>query len=158
MRIMLDIHNKAPQFTLKDHDNHERSLSDYLGKWVVLYFYPKDDTPGCTKEACVITEVYNDFKKMGVSVIGVSKDSVVSHKKFKEKYSLPFTLLSDEETGMIKAYGALSEKSMFGKKYLGVSRITYIISPEGTIVKAYEKVSPADHALLLLKDLQELVL
>ena len=153
---MLDIHEKAPQFTLKDENEIEHSLKEYAGKWLVIYFYPKDDTPGCTKEACTISEVYDDFQKMDVSVLGVSKDSSASHKQFKEKYSLPFTLLSDESTEMIQAYKA-SEKSMFGKKYMGVNRITYIVNPEGVIVQSYAKVSPDDHALLLLKDLKDLM-
>lgn len=153
---MLDIHTKAPQFTLQDENEKEHSLSDYAGQWIVLYFYPKDDTPGCTKEACVITEMYDEFQKMDVAVIGVSKDSVSSHKKFKEKYSIPFTLLSDEATDMIKSYKAMSEKSLLGIKNTSVSRITYIINPEGEIVASYPKVSPADHALLLLKDLKVL--
>lgn len=154
---MLDIHTKAPRFTLLDEHEKEHSLDDYAAKWLVLYFYPKDDTPGCTEEACTIAEVYDDFKKMNVSVIGVSRDSSASHKKFKEKYNIPFTLLSDETTKMIQAYGAWSQKSMFGKKYMGIDRITHIINPEGNIAKVYPKVSPADHALLLLKDLKNLM-
>jgi peroxiredoxin Q/BCP len=153
---MLDIHTKAPAFSLLDENEHAHSLEDYAGQWLVLYFYPKDDTPGCTEEACVITQVYDDFKELGVSVIGVSKDSSASHKKFKEKYSLPFTLLSDESTQMIQAYDALAEKSMFGKRYAGINRITYIINPAGEIEKVYPKVSPAEHALELLKDLKVL--
>jgi len=121
-----------------------------------LYFYPKDDTPGCTKEACGIAEVYDEFAKLGAVVLGASKDSPSSHAKFKEKYHLPFTLLSDESTEMIKSYEVWEEKSMFGKKYMGILRITYIINPTGEIVKTYPNVTPADHALKLLADLKTL--
>ena len=153
---MLDIGTKAPAFTLKDQDEKSHTLADYKGKWVVIYFYPSDDTPGCTKEACAISEVYDEFKKIGITVFGVSKDSVISHKKFAEKYNLPFTLLSDESTEMVQAYEALVEKSMFGKKFMGIKRVTYILNPEGTVVKVYPKVTAADHALELIKDLKEL--
>jgi len=154
---MLEINTKAPAFTLVDDSNVKRKLSEFKGKWVVLYFYPKDDTPGCTKEACGIAEVYDDFAKLGVTVLGVSKDSPATHTKFKEKYNLPFTLLSDESTEMMQSYEAWKEKSMFGKKYMGIVRITYIINPSGKIAKAYPKVTPADHALTLLKDLENLI-
>ena len=154
---MLDTGTKAPEFSLLDQDGESHNLSMYKGQWVVIYFYPKDDTPGCTKEACTIAEVYSDFEKMGVKVFGVSKDSPASHKKFAEKYNLPFTLLSDESTAMIRAYDALQEKSMFGKKNIGIVRVSYIVNPEGEIVKTYPKVTPADHALQLLSDLKELM-
>jgi peroxiredoxin Q/BCP len=154
---MLEINEQAPDFNLLDEDENPHSLVDYKGEWLIIYFYPKDDTPGCTKEACTIAEIYDEFSALGVSVIGVSKDSPKSHKKFKEKYSLPFILLSDESTEMLQAYGVQIEKSMFGKKYLGTARITYLVNPEGKIVKVYPKVSPANHALELLKDLKELV-
>ena len=154
---MLAINTKAPAFTLVDDSNVKRKLSEFKGKWVVLYFYPKDDTPGCTKEACGIAEVYDDFAKLGVTVLGVSKDSPATHTKFKEKYNLPFTLLSDESTEMMQSYEAWKEKSMFGKKYMGIVRITYILNPSGKIAKAYPKVTPADHALTLLKDLENLI-
>ena len=153
---MLAIGKKAPAFSLVDQDEQKHKLSDYVGKWVVIYFYPKDDTPGCTKEACAIAEVYKDFGKAGVAVLGVSKDSPASHKKFAEKFSLPFKLLSDESTVMIQKYGAWKEKSMYGKKYLGTERITYVVNPEGKIVAAYPKVDPASHALTLLADIEEL--
>ncbi|MCA9358838.1 thioredoxin-dependent thiol peroxidase [Candidatus Kaiserbacteria bacterium] len=147
----------APKFTLLDQGGQKQSLSAQKGKWVLIYFYPKDDTPGCTKEACTIAEVYNDFSKMGVTVFGVSKDSVASHKKFADKYSLPFSLLSDEEGKVIEAYGAWKEKSMFGKKYMGINRISYLINPKGKVEKVYPKVSPATHALDILKDLKSLI-
>ena len=154
---MLAINTKAPAFSLPDETGKVHTLQDYQGSWLIIYFYPKDDSPGCTKEACTIAEVYNDFEKLGVKVIGVSKDSPASHTKFKEKYHLPFTLLSDESTEMIQAYEAWEEKSMHGKKYMGTVRITYIINPQGEIVKKYEKVTPADHALELQQELQELL-
>jgi peroxiredoxin Q/BCP len=151
---MLKTGRKAPTFKLADQDGKMHALKDYAGKWVLLYFYPKDDTPGCTKEACAIAEVYKDFKRLGVTVMGVSKDSVKSHKKFAEKYALPFTLLSDESTEMIQKYGAWGEKMMRGKKYLGTSRVSYLIDGEGKIAKVYPDVDPANHALQLLADLK----
>ena len=157
MLIMLVEKDIAPKFTLLDQGGQKQSLSAQKGKWVLIYFYPKDDTPGCTKEACTIAEVYNDFSKMGVTVFGVSKDSVASHKKFADKYSLPFSLLSDEEGKVIEAYGAWKEKSMFGKKYMGINRISYLINPKGKVEKVYPKVSPATHALDILKDLKSLI-
>ena len=154
---MLEINTKAPAFTLVDEMNRKHKLSDYNDQWVVLYFYPKDDTPGCTKEARTIAEVYDEFEKLGAVVLGVSKDSAESHASFKKKYNLPFTLLSDESRKVIEKYGAWQERSLYGKKFMGTARITYIIGPKGKITKAYEKVTPASHALRLLKDLKELI-
>lgn len=154
---MLEIGNAAPDFRLLDQDEQEQSLSGSQGKWRLVYFYPKDDTPGCTKEACAITEIYDDYEALGVTVFGISKDSPQSHKKFAEKYSLPFRLLSDESTDTIQAYGAWKEKSMFGKKYMGIDRISYLIDPDGKVAKVYPKVSPADHAVEVLKDVKGLV-
>lgn len=154
---MLDIGTKAPDFTLLDQDGQNRSLAEFTGKWVVLYFYPKDDTPGCTKEACTIAEIYNDFTALGAVVIGVSADSPESHKKFREKYNLPFTLLSDSSAKMMKSYGAWKKKFMFGRNFLGIQRMTYIINPEGVIDRVYPKADPANHALELLKDLKTLM-
>lgn len=153
---ILEIQTKAPNFSLPDEDGKVHTLSQYRGQWLVVYFYPKDNTSGCTKEACAIAEVYEKFAELGVMVLGVSKDSSASHKKFKEKYQLPFTLLSDESTEMIQAYGAWKEKSMYGRKYMGTDRITYIINPEGKIAEVYKKVTPADHALELLTELESL--
>ena len=146
----------APKFTLLDQGGQKQSLSAQKGKWVLIYFYPKDDTPGCTKEACTIAEVYNDFSKMGVTVFGVSKDSVASHKKFADKYSLPFSLLSDEEGKVIEAYGAWKEKSMFGKKYMGISRESFLIDESGVIIKHWDTVKPANHPQEVLDYLKEL--
>ena len=147
---------KAPNFTLPDQDGADRSLSDWAGKWLVLYFYPKDDTPGCTKEACSFRDEYEVIKEAGAEVIGVSKDSPNSHKKFAEKYDLNFTLLSDESGEMIKAYRAWDEKNMFGKSYMGIRRMTFIIDPDGNIAKEYPEVTPKDHAIQILNDLTEL--
>lgn len=153
---MLKVGKKAPTFSLPDQDKVTHTLKQYAGKLLLIYFYPKDDTPGCTKEACMITDVYKDFKKLGISVIGVSKDSPKSHKKFAEKYSLPFTLLSDKDGVMIEKYGAFQEKSMFGKTYLGIVRMSYLIDGEGKVLKVYPKVDPASHALEILKDVKEM--
>ncbi len=147
----------APTFKLKDQNGKDHSLSDYLGKWVLLFFYPKDDTPGCTKEACGIRDVFKDYKDAGIVVIGVSKDSVKSHKKFEEKYNLPFILLSDETRGVLEKYGVWRTKKMFGKEYLGTVRTSFLINPKGLIEKVYEKVKPDLHAKEVLKDFHKLV-
>jgi peroxiredoxin Q/BCP len=148
---------RAPSFSLPDQDGNIRTLEDYSGQWVVLYFYPKDDTPGCTTEACGFRDERESIATLGnAEVIGVSKDSVKSHKKFADKYGLYFTLLSDESTETIKAYGAWQQKSMFGKKYMGIQRMTVIIDPRGNIVKEYPKVNPVKHAAEIIKDLRQL--
>jgi thioredoxin-dependent peroxiredoxin len=153
---MLKIGRKAPTFSLVDQNYETHTLKQYAGSWVLLYFYPKDDTPGCTKEACAIADVYKDFKRMKVTVLGVSKDTPKSHKKFAEKYSLPFTLLSDPAMEMMDTYGAFVEKTMYGKKVRGTNRISYLINPEGKIAKSYPEVDPANHALELLADIKVL--
>ena len=154
---MLEVGKKAPAFSLLDDAGVKRSLKNEAGKWVVIYFYPKDSTPGCTKEACAIRDIYQDFKKLGVTVFGVSKDSAESHAKFKTKFELPFTLLSDESTAMIERYGAWKEKSMYGKTFMGIQRISYLIDPQGKVAKVYPKVNPTEHALEILNDLRELM-
>jgi peroxiredoxin Q/BCP len=151
---MLKVGRKAPLFKLMNQNEEMVSLKDLAGKWTLVYFYPKDDTPGCTKEACTIAEVYGDFKKQGVVVLGVSKDTPKSHLKFATKYNLPFTLLSDPEMEMMDKYGAFVEKQMYGKVVRGTNRISYLINPEGKIAKAYEQVDPANHALELLADIK----
>ncbi|PKM68594.1 MAG: thioredoxin-dependent thiol peroxidase [Firmicutes bacterium HGW-Firmicutes-2] len=140
---MLEIGIKAPEFTLQNQDGKEVSLTDYRGKKVILYFYPKDDTPGCTSQACGFTQLYPDFKEKGAEIIGVSKDTVKSHKKFADKYNLTFTLLADTETKVVEAYDVWKEKSMYGKKYMGIVRTTYLIDEEGMIIKAYDQVNAA---------------
>ncbi|MBR2304388.1 MAG: thioredoxin-dependent thiol peroxidase [Ruminococcus sp.] len=141
---MLDIGTKAPDFTLPDQNGKEHSLSEYRGQKVVLYFYPRDNTAGCTKQACGYAELYPQFKEKGAVVIGISKDSVASHKKFEEKYGLPFTLLSDTERKVIEAYGVWQEKKNYGKVSMGVVRTTYLIDENGIIIRAQEKVKTAD--------------
>lgn len=153
---MLKIGRKAPLFTLTDQDDLRQGLKQYLGTWVLLYFYPKDDTPGCTKEACMIADVYKDFKRLNVMVFGVSKDTTKSHKKFAEKYHLPFKLLSDPTMEMMDKYGALVQKTMYGKPVRGTNRISYLISPEGKIAQVYPNVDPATHAVELLADIKRL--
>lgn len=153
---MLKTGKKAPTFKLLDQNENTVSLKDFAGKWTLIYFYPKDDTPGCTKEACSIAEIYGDFKKQGVIVLGVSKDTPKSHSKFAAKYNLPFTLLSDPAMEMMGKYGAFVEKSMYGKVVRGTNRISYLVNPEGKIAKVYEKVDPANHALELLADIKVL--
>lgn len=144
---------KAPDFTLKDKDNNDVSLSDFRGKKVVLYFYPKDNTPGCTRQACAFAGLYSEFEKRGVVVIGISKDSVVSHLKFAEKHDLPFILLSDPDLEAINAYGVWQEKKMCGKVSMGVVRTTFIIDEEGYIEKTMEKVKPDTNAEEILAEL-----
>ena len=142
---MLKEGNKAPAFKLKNQDGKTVSLGDFKGKKVVLYFYPKDDTSGCTKEACSFRDGFPKFGKLNAEILGVSADSVESHKKFAEKYSLPFTLLSDESKKMIEKYGVWKEKSMYGRKYMGIERTTFIIDEKGKIKKIFSKVKVGDH-------------
>ena len=139
---MLEVGTKAPGFTLLDKDNKEVSLSDFAGKKIVLYFYPKDNTPGCTRQACAFAGAYAGFKAKDVTVIGISKDSVKSHAKFAEKHELPFVLLSDPELEAIQAYDVWKEKKLYGKVSMGVVRTTYIIDEEGNIEKVMPKVKP----------------
>lgn len=142
---MLEVGTMAPDFTLLNQNGEEISLSQYRGQKVILYFYPKDNTPGCTKQACGFAQLYPDFTEKGAVILGVSKDSVKSHKKFEEKYQLPFTLLSDPDLVAIQAYDVWKEKNMYGKKVIGVVRTTYLINEEGIIEKAYTKVKAAQN-------------
>ena len=148
---MLETGTKAPDFTLPDQNGDMHSLSDYLGKKVILYFYPKDNTAGCTKQACGFADRYPQFKEKGAVILGVSKDSVASHKKFETNYGLPFTLLSDTELDVIKAYDVWKEKKNYGKVSMGVVRTTYLIDEKGYIVKAMDKVKAADNPEDMLK-------
>lgn len=148
---------KAPNFNLPDQTGKFHSLKEYLGKWLIVYFYPKDDTPGCTTEACNFRDASDEYKKLGVSIIGISKDNIKSHKKFAEKHKLNFPLLADEDGSAIKSYGAWGEKSMFGKKYMGILRNTYLINPKGEIQKEYKGVKPNLHNEEILMDLKELI-
>ena len=147
---MLEVGMRAPDFTLPDKDGRMVSLSDFAGKRVVLYFYPRDNTPGCTRQACAFAAAYEAFKSMDAVVIGVSKDSVASHQKFAEKYGLPFVLLSDPELTAIQAYGVWQEKKNYGKVSMGVVRTTYVIDPEGVIEKVLPKVKPDTNAAEIL--------
>lgn len=152
---MLEVGTKAPNFTLLDKEGNEVSLSDFAGKRVVLYFYPRDNTPGCTRQACAFSQNYEEFRNRDVVVIGVSKDSVASHLKFAQKYDLPFILLSDPELKAIQAYGVWQEKKLYGKVSMGVVRSTYIIDPEGKIEKVMPKVKPDTNASDILAYLAE---
>ena len=150
---MLEIGTKAPDFTLPDQNGNMHSLSEYRGKKVILYFYPKDNTPGCTKQSCGFAERFPQFTEKGAVVLGISKDSVASHKKFEEKYSLPFTILADPELVAIQAYDVWQEKKNYGKTYMGVVRSTYLIDEKGKIVKAFDKVKAADNPEQMLGEL-----
>ena len=152
---MLEVGTKAPEFTLPDKDGNSVSLSDFLGKKVVLYFYPKDNTPGCTKQACAFAASYEWFKAKNVAVIGVSKDSVASHQKFAAKYDLPFLLLSDPELQAIQAYGVWQEKKLYGKVSMGVVRSTYLIDEQGVIARVMPKVKPDTNAADILAALEQ---
>ncbi len=150
---MLAVGTKAPDFTLQDQNGKERSLSEFRGQKVVLYFYSKDMTSGCTKQACGFAELYPQFTEKGAVVIGVSKDTVASHKKFKEKYHLPFILLADPDKVAIQAYDVWKEKNMYGKATMGVVRTTYLIDENGMIVKAFTKVKAAENPQQMLNEL-----
>lgn len=149
---MIETGQIAPDFSLPDQDGKTHSLANYRGQVVLIYFYPKDDTPGCTKEACTIAEVYDDFEKNGVKVFGISADSIESHKQFAEKYHLPFTLLSDPDRQVIVAYGA-NQEGEGSEHSTHTKRISYLVSPDGVIIRSYPDVDPATHALNILKDL-----
>ena len=151
---MLETGTKAPVFTLNDKDGNAVSLADFAGKKVVLYFYPKDNTPGCTRQACAFAAAYEDFKTLDAVVIGVSKDSEASHRKFAEKYGLPFILLSDPELKAIQAYGVWQEKKNYGKVSMGVVRSTFIIDEKGIIEKVMPKVKPDTNAAEILEYLK----
>lgn len=148
---MLEVGTKAPEFTLPDQDGNPVSLSDSLGKKVVLYFYPRDNTPGCTRQACAFAGAFVQFKALNTVVIGVSKDSVASHRKFADKYTLPFLLLSDPELTVLQAYGVWQEKKMYGKVSMGVVRSTYLIDEEGVIQAVMPKVKPDTNAAQILE-------
>ena len=150
---MLEVGTKAPDFKLQDQSGIEHSLSDYAGQKVILYFYPKDMTAGCTKQACGFAERYPQFREKGAVILGVSKDSVASHKKFEEKYGLPFTLLADPDKEVIQLYDVWKEKKNYGKVTMGVVRSTYLIDENGLIIKAMDKVKAADNPEQMLNAL-----
>jgi thioredoxin-dependent peroxiredoxin len=138
--------DQAPEFTGVTQDGSQISLADFKGKEVILYFYPRDDTPGCTKEACAFRDDFAEFKKKGAAVIGVSTDSAKTHGKFAEKYKLPFSLLADEDRGIVQAYGVWGQKSFMGRKYLGTHRVTFLIGRDGRIKQIWAEVKPQEHA------------
>lgn len=147
---------KAYNFELPDQDGQKQSLTDYKGKWVVLYFYPKDNTPGCTKEACSFRDSFHALQNMDVQILGISKDSMASHKKFAEKYELNFPILSDVEMEVIKKYGAWGVKKFMGSEFEGTLRKTYLIDPKGEVAKIYENVNPLTHASEIIEDVKSL--
>ncbi|GBC82885.1 Putative peroxiredoxin bcp [bacterium HR10] len=157
MATKVNIGDLAPDFTLPDQQGRPHRLSDFRGRWVVLYFYPRDNTPGCTKEACAFRDLFPTFRRRGVVVLGVSTDSVRSHQKFAEKYQLPFPLLADEGKEVVCAYGVWGKKSFMGRTTMGTHRISFLINPEGRVAKVYEKVKPEVHAEEVLRDLAELM-
>lgn len=144
--MQLSVGSLTPDFTLPDQNGKKHALLDYRGRWVLLYFYPKDGTPGCTKEACGLRDNFSDFKKKNIVVLGVSGDSVKSHKKFQEKYSLPFPILSDEKKEVLKKYGVWGKKKFMGREYMGIFRMSFLINPKGKILKIYPNVKPEEHA------------
>ena len=163
--MKLKIGDRTPDFTLPDQDGKNRSLSDYKGGWLLLYFYPKDNTEGCIKEACMLRDDFFGFsakggsasggKKLKVNIVGVSIDSVKSHKKFADKYSLPFTLLADPEKKVVEKYGVFGKKKFMGREYMGTFRTSFLINPEGKVAKIYENVKPEAHVEEVLSDLKE---
>ena len=155
--MKIKVGERAPEFTLSDQFGKPHNLSDFKGEWVLLYFYPKDNTPGCTKEACTLKDNFAKFAKFYAQVIGVSVDSVQSHDKFAKKYELPFIILSDKDRKVVELYGVWGRKKFMGKEYYGTSRMSFLIDSEGKVAKIYEKVKPADHAKEVLDDLQQLV-
>lgn len=153
---MLNIGDTAPDFELPDQNGKTRNLSDYKGKYLLIYFYPKDDTPGCTKEACGFRDNLPHFEKSNLEVVGISADSVKSHEKFAVKHKLSFTILSDENKTTVNDYGVWHEKSFLGRKYMGINRWSFLVGPDGKIIKIYEKVNPLNHSKEVLKDLKKL--
>jgi len=149
--MILAVGSQAPEFELEDSQGKTRRLSDYAGQTFVLYFYPRDNTPGCTTEACSFRDAYQDFKDAGVEVIGISPDTVTSHLKFADKFNLPFVLLSDPDHKVCEAYGAWGLKKSYGREYEGVFRTTYVIDPEGKVKHVFENVKPSDHSQEVLE-------
>lgn len=150
--MVLTAGEKAPEFELMDNEGNSHKLSDYQGQTIVVYFYPRDNTPGCTKEACSFRDAYADFRKEGVEIIGISPDSEQSHSKFIEKFELPFTLLSDPDHQVCEAFGVWGLKKMAGREYEGVYRTTFVIGPDGVIKHVFENVKPADHSQEVLAE------
>lgn len=156
IEYMLTLNQKAPEFSLPDQDGVVHTLSQYLGKPVLLYFYPKDDTPGCTTEACSLRDLFPKFSKLDAVVLGVSCDSVKSHKKFHDKYHLTFSILADEKKEVVELYEVYGKKKFMGREYMGINRVSYLIDAQGMIARVYENVKPAIHAEEVLTDLASL--
>ena len=154
IELTLKVGDKAPAFSVPDQEGRQVSLGDFSGRNVILYFYPKDDTPGCTKEACAFRDEFAGFKKEGAAILGVSTDSVKSHGKFVEKYKLPFLLLADEDKAIVRAYGVWGQKSFMGRKYMGTHRVTFLIGPDQRIKRVWTEVKPQDHAQEILEALR----
>jgi peroxiredoxin Q/BCP len=152
---LLKIGDRAPAFRAKDQDGNIVLLSDFKGKKLVVYFYPKDDTPGCTKEACAFRDEFAAFRKLRVAVLGVSVDGEASHRKFADKFDLPFALLADSDKKIVTDYGVWSEKSMYGRTYMGTNRVTYLIDEKGKIAAVWPKVKPAEHVAEILEELSK---
>lgn len=155
--MKLKLKQKAPQFKAADQNGKVHELKEWQGRWLILYFYPKDDTPGCTKEACSFRDNLAELKKKGITVAGVSADDEKIHKKFAKKYDLPFTLLADDKKEIVKKYDVWGKKTFMGRDYFGIKRTTFLIDPDGKIAKIYENVKPDDHALQIIEDLEKLV-
>jgi peroxiredoxin Q/BCP len=155
--MTLNIGDTAPDFNLLDQTGTQYTLSSYRGRWVLVYFYPRDDTPGCTKEACGFRDAFPEFEKLDMPILGISTDSVKSHGKFVAKYELPFTLLADEDNEVVQLYGVWGKKKFLGKEFEGTHRMSFLIDPEGQIAKIYKKVKPAKHAHEVLQDVRTLV-
>lgn len=143
---LLAVGTQAPEFTTTDQDGKTRALSDFKGQKVILYFYPKDNTPGCTKEACGFRDHFNEFRRLGVEILGVSVDPEKSHRSFVQKYALPFTLLADTDKRLVEMYGVWGEKKLYGKTYMGTNRVTYLIDEAGVIIAVFPRVKPDKHA------------
>lgn len=154
--MTLNIGDKAPAFSLSDKDGKIHKLADYKGKWVLVYFYPRDNTPGCTKEACAMRDAHKTFSKLNAVVLGISKDSALSHEKFVNKFSLPFTLLSDIDTEVSQLYGVWKKKKFMGREFMGMMRWSFLIDPAGKIAKVYDIVKPSEHAQEVLDDIKNL--
>ena len=157
MQIKLSVGNTAPDFTLPDQNGEEHTLSSYKSQWVLIYFYPRDNTPGCTTEACAIRDQFPAFEKLNIQVFGISTDTVKKHANFANKYDLPFTLLADVEQQVVESYGVWGLKKFMGPEFMGTHRMSFLISPKGKIAKVYEKVKPAEHANEVLEDLRAMV-
>ena len=155
--MKLKLNDQAPDFSLFDQTNKLHKLSNYLGKYVLLYFYPRDNTPGCTLEACNLRDNWSEFDNLNVVVLGISTDSIESHTKFADKLQLLFPILADDDKKVVQLYGVWGEKKFIGRTYMGTNRMSFLIDPEGNIVKIYEKVKPAQHAREVLHDLQKLL-